>query len=108
MIKSLSGNEHQVATGVVVSLLAYGFTDSEDFKVVSRVQFRSLTDEQIHAYVATGEAYNKAGGYGVQGLGALLVEEIRGSYTNVVGIPLREVCECIADILDRNSDKLRL
>ena len=58
---------------------------------VSKVRFRSLLDEEIRAYIATGEPFDKAGGYGIQGKGAALVQDIQGSYSNIVGLPLAEV-----------------
>ena len=58
---------------------------------VSKVRFRTLTDHEIRAYFATGEPFDKAGSYGIQGKGAALVQEIEGSYSNIVGLPLAEV-----------------
>ena len=58
---------------------------------VSKVRFRILTDPEIRAYIATGEPFDKAGAYGIQGKGAALVQEIQGSYSNIVGLPLAEV-----------------
>jgi septum formation protein len=59
--------------------------------VTSRVTFNPLTEAQIRAYLATGEPFDKAGAYAVQGLGASFVERVEGSYTNVVGLPMDEV-----------------
>ena len=58
---------------------------------VSKVRFRTLTDHEIRAYISTGEPFDKAGAYGIQGKGAALVQEIEGSYSNIVGLPLAEV-----------------
>ena len=58
---------------------------------ISKVRFRSLLDAEIQAYIATGEPFDKAGGYGIQGKGAALVQDIQGSYSNIVGLPLAEV-----------------
>ena len=58
--------------------------------VATEVTFRSLSDEEIARYVATGEPADKAGSYGIQGMGAILVAGISGSYSNVVGLPLTE------------------
>jgi len=55
---------------------------------ITKVHFRSLTEEEIAAYLASGEPFDKAGAYGIQGLGGLLVERIEGCYYNVVGLPL--------------------
>ncbi|MEL6345011.1 MAG: Maf family protein [Myxococcota bacterium] len=59
--------------------------------VTTRVRCRDLTDEEIHNYILSGESRDKAGAYGIQGLGAVLVAEVQGSYTNVVGLPLEPV-----------------
>ncbi len=63
--------------------------------MVSRVRFRELGPAEIAAYLLSGEPCGKAGAYAVQGLGAALVAEVRGSYTNVVGLPLSEVVELL-------------
>ena len=62
---------------------------------VSKVRFRSLLDAEILAYVDTGEPFDKAGGYGIQGKGAALVQDIKGSYSNIVGLPLAEVLDAL-------------
>jgi septum formation protein len=86
-LTTLSGREHWVMTGFCVRL-----RDAEISSVVTtRVQFRHLTRLEIEHYVASGEAFDKAGGYGIQGEGGALVETLVGSYTNVVGLPLTEV-----------------
>ena len=75
---------HQVLTGVAVR-----YQGKEIAKVcATKVCFRQLTEAEIAAYVATGEPLDKAGAYGIQGKGALLVEKIEGCYNNVVGLPL--------------------
>ncbi|MBO8128583.1 MAG: septum formation inhibitor Maf [Peptococcaceae bacterium] len=86
MLKRLSGKEHLVYTGVSVVDVGTGsaVTDYER----TRVRFRSLSEEEIIRYVATGEPLDKAGAYGIQGVGALLVEGIEGCYFNVVGLPI--------------------
>jgi septum formation protein len=86
MLRLLSGRSHRVLTAV--ALCAGGRV-----KVVlsdSRVQFRRLTRAEIAAYVATGEAYDKAGAYGIQGYAAAFVSHLSGSYTGVMGLPLFE------------------
>lgn len=84
MLKALSGAEHQVVTGYCL------LQDGRQFSglAVTRVRFRSLSSREIEAYLATGEPMGKAGAYAIQGRGAALVEEVDGSYTNVVGLPL--------------------
>jgi septum formation protein len=84
MLKSLSGREHSVYTGV--SLLAKDREKS--FFVQTTVKFFTLDDNDIEWYIATREHTDKAGSYGIQGYGALLVEKINGDYFNVVGLPI--------------------
>ena len=84
MLKSLSGIEHVVVTGVCVILDNKKVSFSEETKV----KFNTLTDEEITKYIETGEPFDKAGGYGIQGYGSLLVEKINGDYFNVVGLPI--------------------
>ena len=84
MLSRLSGRTHTVLTGVTVCQGDRMVTGHESTKV----QFRNLTAEEICAYIATGEPMDKAGAYGIQGLGALLVEGIKGDYSNVVGLPI--------------------
>lgn len=91
MLGLLSGAEHQVVTGYC--LLWQGREDCG--QAVSRVRFRALSPAEIAAYVASGEPLGKAGAYAVQGLGAALVDQVGGSYTNVVGLPLAEVVELL-------------
>ncbi|MBP2644682.1 MAG: Septum formation protein Maf [Firmicutes bacterium] len=84
MLMELSGREHQVITGVAVVTPGGVWYDN----AVTKVLFRQLAPEQIERYLDTGEWVDKAGGYGIQGRGALLVESIEGCYNNVVGLPL--------------------
>jgi septum formation protein len=85
MLGLLSGREHRVITAVAVARNDLVKTRYE----VTRVWFRRLASETIRDYVATGEPLDKAGGYGLQGLGGLLVERIDGDYFCVIGLPLR-------------------
>ncbi|MHB0886073.1 MAG: Maf family protein [Bacillota bacterium] len=86
MLRLLAGRRHQVITGLAVIAAAAGreVVAHEE----SAVWIRSLADDEIERYVASGEPDDKAGGYAVQGLGSLLVERIEGCYYNVVGLPL--------------------
>lgn len=84
MLASLSGRDHHVVTGVAVRRDDVVHADVE----TTRVAFRLLDDREIAWYVATGEADDKAGAYGLQGAGAVLVQELQGSDTNVIGLPL--------------------
>ena len=86
MLAELSGATHRVVTAVAV--LAAGRL--EDSASISEVRLRATTDAERYAYAETGEPLDKAGGYAVQGLGAVFVEAIHGSYSGVVGLPLAE------------------
>lgn len=89
MIERLSGRAHRVLTGVSLCRAGPGVLGS--VVVATTVQFRSLEARTIEAYVASGEGRDKAGAYGIQGIGSGLVERIEGSYFNVVGLPAAEV-----------------
>jgi septum formation protein len=94
MLRLLRGRTHQVHTGVAV--LAGQVTTST--VVTSRVRLAPVDDELLAWYVATGESADKAGAYALQGAGALLVAEIHGSPTNVIGLPLHEVRLLLANL----------
>lgn len=86
MLERLSGRTHQVLTTVAVH-----YTDmAEHVTQVSNVRFATLTSQQIAAYCATTEPYDKAGGYGIQGLAALFIEHIEGSHSGIMGLPIFE------------------
>ena len=91
MLRSLSGRSHEVVSGYAVYDRDSGRILSG--AVVTRVWFKLLTEQEIAGYLATGEPFDKAGAYAIQGLGAFMVPRIEGSYPNVVGLPL---CEVIA------------
>lgn len=87
MLKTLSGNTHYVITGCAI----VKGDKCVSFSVKSEVEFHPLSDEEINAYLDTDEPYDKAGSYGIQAKGALLVKEIRGDYFNIVGLPISEL-----------------
>lgn len=89
----LSGREHAVHTAVCLQNVQEDVLDV--VLVTTAVQFWDVPVEAIQRYVVTGEPMDKAGSYGIQGMGAFLVREIRGSYSNVVGLPLCEVIELL-------------
>ena len=95
MLDMLSGRMHSVITGMAVMDAATGRTNTR--VVTTKVWFRNLTNEEIASYVATGEPLDKAGAYGIQERGALLVQKIEGCYFNVVGLPLPVLGEILAD-----------
>ncbi|HFQ5505040.1 TPA: nucleoside triphosphate pyrophosphatase [Enterobacter kobei] len=93
MLRKMSGQTHQVMTAVALA-------DSQhvlDCLVVTDVTFRVLTDDEIAAYIASGEPMDKAGAYGIQGLGGCFVRKIHGSYHAVVGLPLVETYELLSN-----------
>jgi septum formation protein len=92
MLARLSGREHRVVTAVAVAL-DHEIHERYD---VSRVWFRQLSPETIRDYVATGEPLDKAGSYGLQGYGSVLVERIEGDYFGVIGLPVRLVVDLLA------------
>lgn len=93
MLRKLSGQTHQVMTAVALA-------DSQhvlDCLVTTDVTFRVLTEEDIAGYIASGEPMDKAGAYGIQGLGGCFVRKINGSYHAVVGLPLVETYELLSN-----------
>jgi len=98
MLRALSGRGHVVMTAVCV---AHPARNRYYTRVVStRVRFRGVGDDEIRRYVASGEPFGKAGGYAIQGLGALLVDGIEGDYSNVVGLPLGATLDLLEEVLD--------
>lgn len=95
MLNSLSGKTHKVVTGcaIVCGKKSIGFS------VESLVTFYDLTDKEIADYISTKEPLDKAGAYGIQGFGALLVREIKGDYFNIVGLPVAELKRKLDDFL---------
>lgn len=93
MLKNLSNTYHQVITGISVVRLK----DEKKIVdyVVSDVKFKKLDDEKIKRYIDTKEPLDKAGAYGIQGYGSLLVEEIKGDYFNIVGLPTSKLDEIL-------------
>ncbi len=86
MLSRLSGRSHTVYTGLAVIDAATGELEQE--VVATEVKFRHLTAAEIDLYVRSGEPMDKAGAYGIQGLGAVFIQSIQGCYYNVVGLPL--------------------
>ena len=86
MLEQLSGRTHEVLTSIAVHYKDF----AEQVTQVSQVRFATLTPAAIRAYCATSEPYDKAGGYGIQGLAALFVEHIEGSHSGIMGLPLFE------------------
>ncbi|QGU12455.1 septum formation inhibitor Maf [Leclercia sp. J807] len=93
MLRKLSGQTHQVMTAVALADRQHVL----DCLVVTDVTFRVLTDEDIAGYITSGEPMDKAGAYGIQGLGGCFVRKINGSYHAVVGLPLVETYELLSN-----------
>lgn len=93
ILNQLSGRAHNVMTGVCLLL---GDT-CRYCMVKTQVNFRELSENEIRRYWMTGEPQDKAGGYGIQGLGSVFVDSIHGSYSNVVGLPLTETAELLSE-----------
>lgn len=94
MLKSLSGQMHQVMSGVGI---AYRDT-IYNFACVSKVYFKKLTEEEIWDYIATKECFGKAGSYAIQGIGRKLIDHYEGSLENIIGLPIEEVKDIIDEI----------
>ena len=103
MLKQLSGKTHQVFTGYCICCKNKDTLFSETVK--TDVHFKSLSDTEIEWYIQTGEPFDKAGAYAIQGIGTSLVKGINGSYTNVVGLP---VCEVIEFLINEGVVELNL
>lgn len=93
MLSALSGRQHTVYTGVCIMTKA----KTDCFFVGTDVEFYSLTEKEIREYIATKEPMDKAGAYGIQGKGFVLVKGIHGDYFNVVGLPLAETVRHISE-----------
>ena len=93
MINKLSGKTHQVITGI--SLINLDANKKIIDYVVSYVKFKNLSHEDVMDYIQTNESLDKAGAYGIQGYGALLVEEIKGDYFNIVGLPISKLSDLL-------------
>ena len=91
MLRLLSGRTHEVVT--VLSVCKGSQLESE--AVVTKVTFRTLCDEELRAYIKTGEPMDKAGSYGIQGYGAMFVKCIEGDYFSVMGLPLCPLCRML-------------
>lgn len=89
MLSRLSGREHSVFTGISLVNVSKGQTLTD--YVETKVRFRRLKQEEINFYIASKEPLDKAGAYGIQGLGAIFVDKIDGCYSNVVGLPLSKL-----------------
>lgn len=92
MLRRLAGREHRVLSAVALVGRHEAYRISE-----SQVLFRALTDDEISAYWRTGEPVGKAGGYAVQGIGAIFIQQLRGSYSGVMGLPVFETAQLLQE-----------
>lgn len=97
ILRRIAGKTHTVITGLAVR--ETGRATQLD-AVSTEVVIRSLDDDEINAYIETGEPMDKAGAYGIQGMGGTLVEDVRGDYFNVVGLPVDKLLSMLADHMD--------
>lgn len=100
MIKKLSNKTHKVITGISLINLKQGVVVND--YVVSLVTFKNLSEDSIKDYINTNESLDKAGAYGIQGYGALLVDNIQGDYFNIVGLPISKLSDLLKDHFDIN------
>ncbi|MFT7621030.1 MAG: septum formation protein [Myxococcota bacterium] len=101
MLLNLAGREHEVITGFCLFDMD---REKEGIQAVrTRVRFKPMTKSEVEKYVSAGESMDKAGAYAIQGVGAYLVEEIEGSYTNVVGLPLCQVIQMMEEMGAREA-----
>ena len=99
MLQMIQGREHTVLTGYCLLQIKNGEAVREIARVVlSRVQMRKLKSDEIQWYVRTGEPMDKAGAYAAQGIGMAFIQSLKGSYSNVVGLPLCEVMQDLAEM----------
>lgn len=94
MLRKLSGQTHEVLTAVA---LQHGAQRLQALSV-SSVRFMVMSDAQVKAYVASGESFGKAGGYGIQGLAAAMIEHIEGSYSGIMGLPVFETAQLLRQL----------
>lgn len=106
MLRRLSGRTHEVHTGVAVARLDQPTAPPRTVSVRTKVTFFPLTADWLRWYVGTGEPLDKAGAYGAQGHGSAMIRSFQGSYTNVVGLPLGEALQLLAQVAGAPIDAL--
>ncbi len=99
MLHSLQGREHFVYTGVSLCIRKDGVEQKKVFAEGTRVKFYPMTQTEIKEYILTKEPMDKAGSYGIQGIGGKFVEEIHGDYNNVVGLPIAGLYQALKEYL---------
>ncbi len=101
MLRSLSGQTHCVITGLAIREVQHSTALLD--AVETRVKMRHISDEELQWYLDSGEPFDKAGAYGIQGLAGKFVEHIEGCYFNVVGLPLPRLIEMLSQFIDTSS-----
>lgn len=101
MLRSLSGQTHCVITGLAIREVQHSTALLD--AVETRVEMRHISDEELQWYLDSGEPFDKAGAYGIQGLAGQFVERIEGCYFNVVGLPLPRLIEMLSQFIDTSS-----
>ncbi|KAL3135415.1 hypothetical protein ABBQ32_007597 [Trebouxia sp. C0010 RCD-2024] len=108
MLSRLSDREHLVHTGTTLVLSANGLQQdlADGFEVhtfaeTTAVQFGKLSDQEVAAYISTGEPFGKAGAYGIQGAASVFVKHIRGDYFNIMGLPLHSFATVLSDLISK-------
>ncbi|KAM7380249.1 hypothetical protein PAMP_003561 [Pampus punctatissimus] len=109
MLSSLSGKEHSVFTGVAIIVCHEKENEEVDYQLIdfyeeTKVKFADLSEDMLWEYINSGEPMDKAGGYGIQALGGMLVEYVHGDFLNVVGFPLNHFCKQLDLIYNRHKD----
>jgi septum formation protein len=98
MLRALQGRKHTVYTGVAIIKAGDGGDKVHSFVESAHVYFRPLSNYDIGGYIASGESFDKAGAYGAQGRGAVLVERIEGDFFTVMGLPVSRLCVALAEM----------
>lgn len=101
MMKLLSGNTHLVHTSIALQFQRHFLHHTQ----TSEVQFCELSEEQIQSYCDSSEPYDKAGGYGIQGMAARFISHIQGSYSGIMGLPIFETCDLLGQLQVRLSNQ---
>lgn len=94
MLRALSGSTHQVLTAVCITFRG----ETKQCVQTSHVRFKTLDEMEIAAYIRSGEPMDKAGAYGIQGLGGVFIDHLAGSFTGVMGLPVRETCALLNEL----------
>jgi len=98
MLLKLSGKTHLVMTAVTIGIMTEEEAKFNTISVSSKVEFSKLTVSDCKEYCDTGEPFDKAGGYGIQGFGSAFIRKINGSYSNIVGLPIHEVVQLLKEL----------